>query len=50
MAINAVVVLAAAGLTLLLPRQSPARTPAPAGRPVPAREEAAVEYSAGTPH
>jgi EmrB/QacA subfamily drug resistance transporter len=50
MAVNAVVVLAAAALTTLLPRQSPARTPAPAGRPVPAREEAAPEYSAGAPH
>jgi hypothetical protein len=50
MAVNAVVVLAAAALTLLLPRQSPARTPAPAGRPVPAREEAGAEYSAGASH
>jgi hypothetical protein len=50
MAIDAVVVLAAAALTLLLPRRAAARTQAPAGRPVPAREEAAVAYSAGAPH
>ena len=50
MAVNAVVVLAAAALTLLLPRRAAARTPASAGRPVPAREEAAAEYSAGAPH
>jgi hypothetical protein len=49
-AVNAVVVLAAAALTTLLPRQSPAQAPASAGRPVPAREEAAAEYSAGAPH
>jgi EmrB/QacA subfamily drug resistance transporter len=50
MAVNAVVVLAAAALTTLLPRQSRARTPALARRPVPAREEAAPEYSSGAPH
>ncbi|HEY1003105.1 MAG TPA: MFS transporter, partial [Streptosporangiaceae bacterium] len=50
MAVNAVVLLAAAALTTLLPRQSPARAPASAGRPVPAREEATAEYSAGAPH
>jgi EmrB/QacA subfamily drug resistance transporter len=50
MAVNAVVVLAAAALTTLLPRQSRARTPALARRPVPAREEAAPESSAGAPH
>jgi len=48
MAINALVVLAAAGLTTLLPRRPGGQ--APAGRPAPAREEAAVEYSAGAPH
>jgi len=48
MAINALVVLAAAALTLLLPRRPGGQ--APAGRPAPAREEAAVEYSAGAPH
>jgi len=48
MAINAVVVLAAAALTLLLPRRPGGQ--APAGRPALAREEAAVEYSAGAPH
>jgi hypothetical protein len=42
MAVNAVVVLASAALTTLLPRRSPAR--------VPAREEAAAEYSAGASH
>jgi EmrB/QacA subfamily drug resistance transporter len=47
MAINAVVVLAAAALTLLLPRRPGGQ--APAGRPALAREEAAVEYSAGAP-
>jgi hypothetical protein len=47
MTIDAVVVLAAAALTLLLPRR-PGR-PAAAGRPAPAREEAAAEYSTGTP-
>jgi MFS family permease len=45
MAANAVIVLAAAALTTLLPRPSPARTPAPAGRrsrpgPPPARRPA----------
>ena len=50
MAINAAVVLASAALTLLLPRRSPAPTPAAAGRPAPAREEAAAEYSAGAAH
>jgi MFS family permease len=49
MTINALVAIAAAALTLLLPRRAAPRTPAPAGRPVPAREEAAAEYSAGTP-
>ena len=48
MAVNAVVVLAAAGLTTLLPRRPGGL--APAGRPAPAREEAALEYSAGAPH
>ena len=48
MTINAVVVLAAAALTLLLPRRPGGQ--AAAGRPAPAREEAAVEYSTGTPH
>ena len=48
MAINALVVLAAAGLTLLLPRRPGGQVPA--GRPAPAPEEAAVEYSAGAPH
>ena len=48
MAINALVALAAAALTLLLPRRPGGQ--APAGRPAPAREEAAVEYSAGAPH
>jgi EmrB/QacA subfamily drug resistance transporter len=52
MAINAVVVLASAALTTLLPRrpggQAAAGRAAPA--PAPAREEAAVEYSAGAPH
>ena len=51
MTIDAVVVLAAAALTLLLPRrpggQAAAGRPAPA--PAPAREEAAAEYSTGTP-
>jgi hypothetical protein len=47
MTIDAAVVLAAAALTLLLPRR-PGR-PAAAGRPAPAREEAAAEYSTGTP-
>jgi hypothetical protein len=48
MAINALVALAAAALTLLLPRRPGGQVPA--GRPAPAREEAAVEYSAGAPH
>ena len=48
MTINAVVVLAAAALTLLLPRRPGGQ--AAAGHPAPAREEAAVEYSTGTPH
>jgi hypothetical protein len=48
MAINALVVLAAAGLTTLLPRRPGGQ--APAGRPAPARDGAAVEYSAGAPH
>jgi hypothetical protein len=43
MAINAVVVLAAAALTLLLPRRAPARRPAVA-------EEPTAEYSAGAAH
>jgi hypothetical protein len=47
MTINAAVALAAAALTLLLPRR-PGRQQA-AGRPAPAREEAAAEYSTGTP-
>jgi len=45
MAINALVALAAAALTLLLPRRPGGQVPA--GRPAPDREEAAVEYSAG---
>ena len=47
MAINAAVVLASAALTTLLPRRPGGQ--AAAGRPAPAREEAAVEYSAGAP-
>jgi hypothetical protein len=47
MAINALVVLAAAALTLLLPRRPGGQVPA--GHPAPAHEEAAVEYSAGAP-
>jgi EmrB/QacA subfamily drug resistance transporter len=50
MAVNAVVVLASAALTTLLPRRSPARTPAVAAEPAQAREEAAAEYSAGASH
>jgi EmrB/QacA subfamily drug resistance transporter len=47
MAVNAVVVLAAAALTTLLPRRSPARRPAVIDKP--AAQEAA-EYSAGAAH
>jgi EmrB/QacA subfamily drug resistance transporter len=51
MAVNVVVVLAAAALTLLLPRRSPARTPAVAGEPAPAlapaREEAVARRAMG---
>jgi hypothetical protein len=50
MAVNAVVVLASAALTTLLPRRSPARTAAVAAEAAPAREEAAAEYSAGASH
>jgi hypothetical protein len=51
MAINALLVLAAAGLTTLLPRRSPARPPTIAGEPV-TRESAreSAEYSAGAAH
>ena len=51
MAIDAAIVLASAGLTVLLPRRSPARPPAIAGEPV-ARESAreSAEYSAGAAH
>ena len=47
MAINAAVVLAAAGLTTLLPRRAAARRPAVTQEPA-AQEPA--EYSAGAPH
>jgi EmrB/QacA subfamily drug resistance transporter len=47
MAVNAVVVLAAAALTLLLPRRSPARRPTVTGK-LAAQEPA--EYSAGAAH
>ncbi|MGH3161261.1 MAG: hypothetical protein ACRDOC_05205 [Streptosporangiaceae bacterium] len=47
MAINAAVVLASAALTTLLPRRSPARTPAIAGEPA-SRESA--ELRAGAAH
>jgi hypothetical protein len=47
MAINALLVLAAAGLTTLLPRRSPARRPAVTEKPA-AQEPA--EYSAGAVH
>ena len=47
MTIDAAVVLAAAALTLLLPRRPGGQ--AAAGRPAPARGEAAAEYSTGTP-
>ena len=49
MTIDAVVVLAAAALTLLLPRRPGGRRPPGARPPAPAREEAAAEYSTGTP-
>ena len=44
MAVNAVVVLAAAALTLLLPRRSPARRPATEAEP------ATQEYTAEAIH
>jgi hypothetical protein len=51
-AIDAVVLLATAGLTVLLPRQTAGREPAAAGAAA-ARERAArepAEYSAGAAH
>jgi hypothetical protein len=48
MTIDAVVVLAAAALTLLLPRRAPARSPAVAEEP--AARDQATEYSAGAAH
>src|SRR6266571_4439109 len=51
MAIDAAIVLVSAGLTMLLPRRSPARLPAVTGKPA-ARESAreSAEYSAGAAH
>jgi len=43
--IDAAIVLAAAGLTLLLPRRAAARRAA--GQPAPVTEEPTAEYSAG---